>query len=149
MPVRPDPHRLLYFPAVPLNPAGQAPDERLTRQNLQELYCGVRQGDQHPIVLNERSKALESRWDAANKQWRWAIPTLQAVPDVAPAIRTDKPIPATQRPPDANTGQLAATAAAKSAVKPPDACGGCTGTRGLGCREIEFPLDGAKRATLR
>jgi hypothetical protein len=29
---------------------------------------------------------LTDRWDAANKQWRWAIPTLDAVPDVAPAI---------------------------------------------------------------
>jgi hypothetical protein len=29
---------------------------------------------------------LQSRWDAHNKQWRWAIPTLEAVPDVMPAI---------------------------------------------------------------
>ena len=29
---------------------------------------------------------LESRWDAYNKQWRWDVPTLEAVPDVAPAI---------------------------------------------------------------
>lgn len=29
---------------------------------------------------------LAARWDAANKQWRWAVPALEAVPDVAPAI---------------------------------------------------------------
>jgi hypothetical protein len=29
---------------------------------------------------------LESRWDASNKQWRWAIPTLERVPYVSPAI---------------------------------------------------------------
>jgi hypothetical protein len=29
---------------------------------------------------------LESRWDAHNKQWRWDVPTLEAVPDVTPAI---------------------------------------------------------------
>jgi TIR domain len=29
---------------------------------------------------------LESRWDMSNKQWRWAVPTLDAVPDVGPAI---------------------------------------------------------------
>jgi len=29
---------------------------------------------------------LESRWDAHNKQWRWAVPALGAVPDVTPAI---------------------------------------------------------------
>lgn len=29
---------------------------------------------------------LAARWDAHNKQWRWAIPSLDAIPDVAPAI---------------------------------------------------------------
>jgi hypothetical protein len=29
---------------------------------------------------------LENRWDASNKQWRWAVPALEAVPDVTPAI---------------------------------------------------------------
>jgi hypothetical protein len=29
---------------------------------------------------------LQSRWDAHNKQWRWAVATLEAVPDVGPAI---------------------------------------------------------------
>jgi hypothetical protein len=29
---------------------------------------------------------LESRWDGGNKQWRWAVPVLDAVPDVGPAI---------------------------------------------------------------
>lgn len=29
---------------------------------------------------------LAGRWDAHNKQWRWAVPALEAVPDVAPAI---------------------------------------------------------------
>lgn len=42
---------------------------------------------------------LESRWDAANKQWRWAIPTLQAVPDVASAIElTNRYQPSDGRP---------------------------------------------------
>jgi hypothetical protein len=29
---------------------------------------------------------LVARWDAHNKQWRWAVPTLEEVPDVVPAI---------------------------------------------------------------
>lgn len=29
---------------------------------------------------------LAGRWDAANKQWRWAVPALEAIPDVARAI---------------------------------------------------------------
>ena len=29
---------------------------------------------------------LAGRWDAHNKQWRWAVPALEAVPDVGPAI---------------------------------------------------------------
>jgi hypothetical protein len=29
---------------------------------------------------------LAARWDSAGKQWRWAVPALEAVPDVAPAI---------------------------------------------------------------
>ncbi|MGA8456790.1 MAG: hypothetical protein WB800_15405, partial [Streptosporangiaceae bacterium] len=29
---------------------------------------------------------LVARWDAGNKQWRWAVPTLEAIPDVVPAI---------------------------------------------------------------
>jgi hypothetical protein len=29
---------------------------------------------------------LKSRWDAGNKQWRWAVPDLEKIPDVAPAI---------------------------------------------------------------
>jgi NAD(P)-dependent dehydrogenase (short-subunit alcohol dehydrogenase family) len=32
-----DPHRLLYFPAVPVALAGQVPDGLLASQNLQEL----------------------------------------------------------------------------------------------------------------
>lgn len=34
---------------------------------------------------------LAASWDAANKQWRWAVPALDAVPDVAPAIDLTKP----------------------------------------------------------
>ena len=30
---------------------------------------------------------LLSRWDASNKQLRWAVPALEAIPDVAPAIQ--------------------------------------------------------------
>src|SRR5215471_18728838 len=37
----PDPHQLLYFPAVSASLPGQAPNERLTSQNFQELYLGV------------------------------------------------------------------------------------------------------------
>lgn len=29
---------------------------------------------------------LEGRWDAAHKQWRWAIPGTEAIPDIALAI---------------------------------------------------------------
>jgi hypothetical protein len=29
---------------------------------------------------------LERRWDAHNKLWRWEVPEIDAVPDVAPAI---------------------------------------------------------------
>jgi hypothetical protein len=29
---------------------------------------------------------LVARWDAGNKQWRWAVPSLEAIPDVTPAI---------------------------------------------------------------
>jgi len=29
---------------------------------------------------------LNGRWDAHNKQWRWAVPALDEIPDVAPAI---------------------------------------------------------------
>lgn len=29
---------------------------------------------------------LESRWDAKNKQWRWAVPDLEAIPDIALAV---------------------------------------------------------------
>jgi hypothetical protein len=39
-------------------------------------------GHQIPDLYPE----LETGWDAHNKQWHWAVPTLQAVPDVAPAI---------------------------------------------------------------
>jgi len=56
-PVRLDPHRLLYFPAVPVSPAGQAPNERPTSQNLQEPYRGAPQEHQQPITLHESSKA--------------------------------------------------------------------------------------------
>jgi hypothetical protein len=41
-----------------------------------------RRGRDIPVLYPE----LAARWDAANKQWRWAIPALKAVPDVAPAI---------------------------------------------------------------
>ena len=41
-----------------------------------------RLGDDIPDLYPE----LESRWDAHNKQWRWDVPTLEAVPDVTPAI---------------------------------------------------------------
>jgi hypothetical protein len=41
-------------------------------------------------VLAATSQTFTRNWspagDAANKQWRWAIPALDAVPDVAPAI---------------------------------------------------------------
>jgi hypothetical protein len=29
---------------------------------------------------------LAARWDAGNKQWRWAVPAPETIPDVAPAI---------------------------------------------------------------
>lgn len=39
---------------------------------------------------------LNPRWDAHTKQWRWAVPALEAVPDVAPAIElTNRYQPAT------------------------------------------------------
>ena len=44
---------LLYRSAWP----ARFPNERLTRQNLQELYRGASHGDQHPIVLHETRKA--------------------------------------------------------------------------------------------
>jgi hypothetical protein len=47
-PVRSDPHRLLYFPAVPASLAGTTPNERLTSQNLPELYRDASQGTRHP-----------------------------------------------------------------------------------------------------
>ena len=57
MPVRPDPHGLLYFPAVPVSLPGQALNEYLTSQNLKELYRAVPKGDQRPIMLPETSRA--------------------------------------------------------------------------------------------
>ena len=56
-PVPSSPHRLRYFPAVPASLPGQAPNERLTSQNLQELYRGALQGDQHPTAPDECRKA--------------------------------------------------------------------------------------------
>ena len=29
---------------------------------------------------------LQARWDSHNKLWRWAVPAIEAVPDMAPAI---------------------------------------------------------------
>jgi hypothetical protein len=29
---------------------------------------------------------LTATWDAANKQWCWAVPSAHAIPDLAPAI---------------------------------------------------------------
>jgi hypothetical protein len=29
---------------------------------------------------------LQSHWDANNKQWTWEVPTVEAIPDIAPAI---------------------------------------------------------------
>jgi len=51
---------LLYFPAVPVSLVGQAANERLTSQNLQELYRGASQGDQHPSAPHGSSKAPEA-----------------------------------------------------------------------------------------
>jgi hypothetical protein len=59
-PVPSSPHRLRYFPAVPASLPNQAPNERLTSQNLQELYRGALQGDQHPIAPDECRKAPEA-----------------------------------------------------------------------------------------
>ena len=39
---------------------GQAPNERLTSQNLPELYRGALQGDQHPTAPDECRKAPEA-----------------------------------------------------------------------------------------
>jgi hypothetical protein len=58
-PVRSGPHRLRYFLAVRASLPGQAPNERLTSQNLQKLYRGALQGDQHPIAPDECRKAPE------------------------------------------------------------------------------------------
>lgn len=52
---------------------------------------------------------LDSRWDASNKQWRWAVPGLAAIPDVARAVELRRPY----QPPvgsDAGTRQLIARA---------------------------------------
>ena len=46
----------LYRSAWPTRP----PNERLTSQNLQELYRGASQRDQHAIAPDECSKALEA-----------------------------------------------------------------------------------------
>ena len=59
-PVPSSPHRLRYFPAVPASLPGQAPNKRLTSQNLQELYPCALQGDQHPIAPDECRKAPEA-----------------------------------------------------------------------------------------
>jgi hypothetical protein len=59
-PVPSGPHRLRYFLAVPASLPGQAPHERLTSQNRQELYRGAPQGDQHPIAPDECRKAPEA-----------------------------------------------------------------------------------------
>ena len=48
-----NPGRLRYFPAVPASLPGQAPNKRLTSQNLQELYRGALQGDQHPTAPDQ------------------------------------------------------------------------------------------------
>jgi hypothetical protein len=67
--VRSGPHRLRYFPAVPASLPGQAPNERLTSQNLQELYRSALQGDQHPIAPDECRKAPEVAPGSAAPTW--------------------------------------------------------------------------------
>lgn len=39
-------------------------------------------GEQVPDLYPE----LQRRWDASNKQWNWEVPTIQALPDIRPAI---------------------------------------------------------------
>ena len=48
------------FPAVPVSLPGQAPKERLTSQNLEELCRGALQGDQHPTAPDQCRKAPEA-----------------------------------------------------------------------------------------
>jgi hypothetical protein len=39
-------------------------------------------GENVPDLYSE----LNSRWDANNKQWTWQVPTLQAIPELGPAV---------------------------------------------------------------
>jgi hypothetical protein len=49
---------------------------------------------------------LATRWDAHNKQWRWAVPAPEDIPGCRARNRADQPLPASRRP-DADTDCLA------------------------------------------
>lgn len=42
------------------------------------------------LGLDDPYPQLKSRWDASHREWRWAIPTLEDIPDVSRAIELSR-----------------------------------------------------------